>query len=549
MNNNILKNTKTIDNNNGQSFLDFQSPKFFYEVDKKNPDSDIEEEEIIDQNDISKTESISRSLKSDYDPKKKICKTESNNLQGSSIMKSDLSVNAVNGKTQRKRSLKKESSMIISLYILEIGWKKKVIMFLKVYLMPHILGDILIIFVSLSHYYYAQFCFAKPLCFCDDDFKVKLYTILILMTQHSLLSCSFYFSIISVYLADYRLLNFIVFLCFYIICSTPVIFYIYRSSNNDIYDSNFVHILNIITTLSFSLIIVFVKYKLNLKLVIKGFCKGSLFMTTLYINYILVRFAFPYINARIPDKMSTYIIPIYLILYFRLINWTFDKVLHLYYNYINSLNKSNLPLSFNLFCRYVQTFSLSIPLSSILNLNFEFQGICKWALLISYANCLVMTFTQVDLMMKYVYSPIFTKIFCQTKSFGNPVILNEKTIKCNKIISGNLLDTIYLFTMRLLLWDVYKIWLIYPFFLKYYKNCGFEIEFSTFQINLLGTVSIIVVNMAITIAILIFMKIKNTMLFDYKIERNILARALNILSFYFFSVIIDNNIQMSFSLK
>ena len=152
-------------------------------------------------------------------------------------------------------------------------------------------------------------------------------------------------------------------------------------------------------------------------------------------------------------------------------------------------------------------------------------------------------------MMKYVYSPIFTKIFCKKKSVSNPVILDEQTIKCNKIISGNLLDTIYLFTMRLILWEAYKIWLIYPFSLKYYKNCGFEIEFSTFQINLLGTVTIILVNMAITFGILVFMKIKNTMLFDYKMERNIYARTLNILSFYYLSVLIDNNIQMSFSLK
>ena len=547
MNNNTLKISKTIDDNNGQSFLDFQSPKFFYVVNKKNPDSDIEEEEIMEQNDISKTESISRSLKSDYDSKKKICKTETNNPQESSIIKSQFSLN---GKPKPKRSLKKDSSMIISLYILDIGWKKKVKMFLKAYLMPHIVGDILIILISLSHSYYAQFCFAKPLCYCDDDFKVILYTIFILMTQHSLLSCSFYFSIISVYIADYRLLNFIVFICFYLICSTPVILYIYRSSNDDIYNSNIVHIINFVRTLSFALIIVFVKYKLNLKQVIKGFCKSSLFMTTLYINYILVRFVFPSLNSRISDQISTFIIPIYQIIYFRLINCAFYKVLHLNYNYINSLNKSNPPISFNIFCRYFQTFLLSIPLSSILNLDFEFKGIGKWALLISYANCLVMTFTQVDLMMKYVYSPIYTKIFCKKqKVFANPVILDEKTIKCNKIISGNLLDTIYLFTMRLILWDAYKIWLIYPFFLKYYKNCGFEIEFSTFQINLLGTVTIILVNMAITFGILVFMKIKNTMLFDYKMERNIYARTLNILSFYYLSVLIDNNIQMSFSLK
>ena len=412
MKNNTLNNNKTIDDNNGQSFLDFQSPKFFCVVDKKNPDSDIEEEEIIEKNDISKTESISRSLKSDYDSKKKICKTESNNLQGSSIIKSQLSIN---GKTNQKRSSKKDSSMIISLYILDIGWKKKVTMFLKAYLMPHIVGDILIILISLSHFYYAQFCFAKPLCYCDDDFKVKLYTIFILMTQHSLLSCSFYSSIISVYVADHRRLNFIVFLCFFFICSAPIIIYIYRSSNDDIYNSNMVHIINFVTTLSFVLIIVFVKHKLDFKQVAKGFCKSSLFMTTLYINYLLVRFVFPSLNSRISVQMSTYIIPIYQIIYFRLINYAFYKVLHLNYNYINLLNKSNPPISFNLFCRYFQTFWLSIPLSSILHLDFEFQGIGKWALLISYANCLVMTFTQVDLMIKYVYSPIFTKIFCKKK--------------------------------------------------------------------------------------------------------------------------------------
>ena len=126
--------------------------------------------------------------------------------------------------------------------------------------------------------------------------------------------------------------------------------------------------------------------------------------------------------------------------------------------------------------------------------------------------------------------------------------LKENEFTCQQIISGNLLDVIYLFNMRFLFWVIFKIWIIHPFELKYYKNCGFEMEFSTFQINFTGIFTVLAVNSLITFAVFLFMNIKKTLLFEYKVDENIFAKILNVLTFLLLSIIIDNNIQICYSI-
>ena len=156
-------------------------------------------------------------------------------------------------------------------------------------------------------------------------------------------------------------------------------------------------------------------------------------------------------------------------------------------------------------------------------------------------------FTRVDVFARYVFFPLYRKIFHREKKTISMKIEGDE-FKCLQIISGNLLDVIYLFNMRLLFWVIFKRWLVHPFELKYYKNCSFEIEFSTFQINSLGIIAVVTVNSLITMAVFIFMKIKKTMLFEYKIDENISAKILNVMTFLCLSVIIDNNIQMIYSI-
>ena len=170
-------------------------------------------------------------------------------------------------------------------------------------------------------------------------------------------------------------------------------------------------------------------------------------------------------------------------------------------------------------------------------------------MLLSYSNCLILTYTRVDLMAKYIFSPIYRRIFCQKIKFSGSGPLEENKLNCNKLVSGNLLDILYLVNMRLLFWFVFKIWLDAPPVLKYCKNCGFEIDFSTFKISMLGVILIMSVNVLITFAIFFFMKIKGEIIFEYKMDNNVFAKILNVFSLVFFSILIDSHIQIGYLLK
>ena len=520
---------------------DFHSATYFHAIEKKKPDSVIEDEEILYKKEVFKTESFSKTKKITFSLK--ICKTEcfEENLQNKLPQLIE-----ENKKTIRKTQ--RNSSIIKSLIFLDIRWQEKLQVFVKAYLIPHLLTDLLVTLVTLSHLYYKEYCFMKPLCSCDNDIRKKIYTVAIqMLSNHGIFVVAEYFCLIGVFLSDYRKLNIIVFICYFSIVMTLETGYIAWSSEEESFNEWPIHIMNFIASSLFLSIIVSIKYKFNFKEVQKNLFKISIFSNCLFFHYFLIRFVFPYLNNQIPYHLANYLIPLYQIFYFRIMNSVAYKALYIYYNYASTLTKSLPSVVINSQMRYFQTFLLSVPLASILNFKIQIEGIIQWLLLLSYANCLVLIFTRVDMFAKYVYIPLYRKIF-RPKQIKIPRKLEENELKCQLIISGNLLDVIYLFSMRLLFWVIFKIWIIHPFQLKYYKNCGFEMDFSTFQVNSVGIITVVAVNSLITLAVFIFMKLKKTLLFEYKMEENMSAKILNVFTFLLLSVIIDNNIQISYSI-
>ena len=264
----------------------------------------------------------------------------------------------------------------------------------------------------------------------------------------------------------------------------------------------------------------------------------------------LIRVVFPSINEQIPKLFAIYIVPLYQLVYFRIISLIFTKVIQIYYNHVNGLNSKFRALVLNIQIRFIQTFLLTVPLASVLNIHLGIDNIVSWFLLISYGDFIILTYTKIDLMKKYIYYPIYKFIFCLNKKKNNTQIeQNSNEILCTKIICGNLLDLIYIINSRLIVWKLIKIWLIIPSNIKYYENCNFDIDFSAFQISDLGVILIILVNSFISLALFLYMYYKNKIFFEYKKISGFRNHTINILSLYFCKMVIDNNIQMNFSIK
>ena len=531
--NQVFKNSEIIDKND-PGFFDLQSSKFFCAIERKKPDTEIDEE-TISHNDFFKTEFFSQVKKSDFNINR-ICKTE-NYIDQDLKNEFPQKIN----KERKSNSSRKETSIIRLLY-LNIGCKKKIMIFIKAFLIPHFIADILVIFISLSHMYYRQFCFMKPLCSCDGDLKIKLYTIAnMVLSNHCLFNMGLYFCLVGVYLTDYRKLRIFVFFFYFTVCNTLETFFTFWSAEDTSYNEWTNHIIDFVASSLFLILIVSIKYHFNFKQILKALFKSSIFSFSLFFHYACIGFIFPSLDYQIPDHLSGYIIPLYKIFYFHFMNAAFYKFIHIYYYHINSLSKSVSPIVINLQIRFFQAFLLSFPLSSFINLKFEIQGIMKWVLLTSYINRLISMYTRVNLVRKYVYSPFLRKFFCRkTKQ------KEDDDCVCCKIISGNLFDILYIINMRMIFWMTFKIWIIQPFNLNYYENCGFEIDFSNFQISLLGVITIVTVNTLATFAVMVFMKINNQMLFEYKMNKDFISKLLNILCLLYLSVMIDNDMQTSF---
>ena len=477
---------------------------------------------------------------------------ESSNISKTEVtfdkLKQNLHKYEKNDKMKNKKN--RPSSLLQSLYSFHIKKKKKFTILVKHYLIPHIIANILAVLFLLSHKIYNNFCFTKPLCVCDRNLNIQIYSAsYIIFSDFCILAYGAYLGIVEIYLPNEKI-NFMIVSIYFLIIFTLSYAYIIWSAEDILFNEWPIQILILGTSSIFMILVLFFQLKLDFKQIISNLRKSSILGVSLLIHYLLIRVVFPRINDQIPEIYAVYVVPLYQLLYFRIMSVIFPKAINIYYNHIIGLNPKIRTIALNCQIRFIQTFLLTVPLTSVLNLSIGIQHIFNWFLLITYGNFIILTYTQVDLMKKYVFLPIYSLIFCRKKKKENIQInQNQNEILCTQIICGNLLDLIYIINSKLILWKSIKIWLIYPSNIKYYLNCNFDIDFSTFQISNLGIILIILVNSLITFAVFFYMYYKNRILFEYKTISGFKNHAINIISLYFTSLLIDNNVQMSFSLK
>ena len=220
-------------------------------------------------------------------------------------------------------------------------------------------------------------------------------------------------------------------------------------------------------------------------------------------HFLLCLYGFPQISNYFIQALGNYVgknfNSIIYFLYFTSYAKIFPKLCCDYHNYIRSLGSNECFATITLI-RFSLVFSLSVPISSIINMDKNDWG-C-WILLISYAHFIISWYTRWDL-FGYFLEKTIKKIFPNKKIEKNT--FNSKfDLECKQLISGCLLDMLFIVNFRLIIITLNKRWLGIGIYVKYYKNYKFEIS-DLFEFSDLGAYSVFVINLVVSFGLLAYM--------------------------------------------
>lgn len=437
---------------------------------------------------------------------------------------------------------KRDSSLVSVLCMSKSEHKEeKFFYFLKAFLLPHIFAFGLTVFKILLQEQQRNFCWLKKICSCQN-FQAKIYSILnLILCDYAILSLAiFYFSIEVNFTRKQRMFCL---LLYYL--PTFFITFCYIALQIDSDEFNEMPLFPIYVAFAFLFNLKKFKSK-NIKVFFSHIFRIFIIMFCILVHYGLIKIIFPLFNRLLSSTLlREYLIPCYQFLYFRIVSLIFAECLQIYHRYIYTLNKSII-IEDNQYqtviaIRLILLFSLSVPLGNLLSLN---DKILEWIFLVSYANFIISTFTRNDIFLN-VYIRII-RFF-----FRNPNLFLSRSDKlskeCSMIISGVLLDFIFITNSRLLSWILIGKWISFPRNEEYYKDCTFlinDIFLAIIKYEGLGIV--IGINSLITIGLFLYMIWKKVKVFEYKRSRK---GIFNVLYLFFLHKLFDQSIQMILSIK
>lgn len=238
------------------------------------------------------------------------------------------------------------------------------------------------------------------------------------------------------------------------------------------------------------------------------------------IDYLFCRKIFPELNIFLrktfPDEdLSRNLMKLYQFFYFQIFNWICLKLFKVYNKWIQSL-PGNYTSSIINAIRFGSTLFITVPIAGILGM----KSLSDWGgyiLIVSYANFVFSFYTRIDIIlfcMKFVYYKIRPK----SKPI-KPTEEDKSDTLCMQLISGCLIDLLFLINSRLIALVITKTWLTYPVVDRYYIGCTFQIN-EKVQISIGGVIAIIGINSIITISLIIYMILKKKIILEYKKPKN-----------------------------
>jgi len=382
--------------------------------------------------------------------------------------------------------------------------------------------------------YVNQFCWFQNVCNCNGNFQIKIYSSLIYILQFfNLLILTFYKTGVEICYRTSPLRNVIKYV-FYFINFLCAFSYLLIVDEGDMFAAPII-IMIFLTSIIFQTKFLFDN---NFQCWLIYLLKVNTIPILFFSHYLLCLYGFPQISSYFLKTLGNYFgknfNSILYFLYFSSYSMIFPKLCCIYHNYTRSLGSNECFATMTLI-RFSLVFSLSVPISSIINMDKNDWG-C-WILLISYIHFIISWYTRWDF-FSYFLEKIIKKILPNPQSTNE--INSKNELECKQLISGCLLDMVFIVNFRLMIITLYKRWLEYGVYTKYYKNCKFEIS-DLFEFSYLGAYSVFVINLIVTFGLLAYMIKTKKPLFEYIVTKNY---SLNIYLLYEFHALFDGSLQL-----
>lgn len=414
-----------------------------------------------------------------------------------------------NLKKIRKSSIKSDLMRSVILGE-ESGLTKTFYFFINIFV-PHFLAFILTIIKIIIQEKIKMFCWFQPVCQCNDDFLLKLYS-----SFSDCLTCWFLYLIInfkSVFIFKAFQNKKCLYIFSFILTSFGILVYSVFIPEKE-YETLAIFTIGLIVPLIL-LIFLFYYFKCSLKLWLSkiGRAFGLNFFVSL--NYLIVRFLFiyckDYLNANLNEFWSKNIMQLLNALYFNLFFWIMKKSLFSYYLLAREEtgnNNSGISLM-----RYALGFCFSINISTLLKMDYNDIG--GWICILLYIHFVIKSYSNFD---------IFQKIFIIIKSFLGGEIREEKEepekVYFEKLYAGCMLDFQLIAISRIFFWFFGKRWIGISFVLNYVEDCVLTIS-DSFIVTIFGLISVLAINCILLFLILWYMVRHKKIILEYKGRKHI----------------------------
>jgi len=425
----------------------------------------------------------------------------------------------------KKRNLQKcsqESEIMQFVMLRNKNFLKKILFFIRKFVISHICAALLSAFFILIQEYYGKYCYMPPNCLCHDDLRIKTYVFFKEYVSYWMIYIIFFmqsiftnqlFSQSSFFKKGLFLLIATLFSCFWIVFS---------SESN--YSPLFHYIFLILLCFIFE-IYELLKKSQNSKEKFMIFIKINQFAFVIMLNYMFYLFIYEKVNSvllyKFGEEYAKNVINFYISIYTLTITYCLKRIVLNYSKFLIKLSRRNTQAILHAM-RSALCLFISFPASNILKMKISDWG--GWFLICSYGNFLMGVYFKVDffgILIEQI-KKIFKKK--EKKNAEQKDFVDEKNrIYIEKLLSGCVLDIQLICCLRMLILYFGKRWSGSFFRGEFYKNCKFEIDNDEFQINAWGIIVLVLINMSLAIFVFFYMIKKQNQLILYKIKHNFLV--------------------------
>lgn len=407
---------------------------------------------------------------------------------------------------------RKISSFLTVMVSKRISKFEKFAYFMENFFISHCLVIVLsILKIIMQNHFYAN-CWMKNVCECPMQFQTKVYSAILYFFFHlNLIIMAISESAIEVNFSKpliRKLVFYLFFGCSFLFCFTYLLS---------------IDLMNAVPMYAFFIafgLISGMKRLFEWKKVspwIKHTLKTNTFSFLIFGHYYLMTRIFPKLNSFLIEEfghdLGMNLIRLYQFFYFKIFSAFGIWLFHLYNNCILAFDYNDY--SSTIFAiRLLSVFFVSVPVAGIITMD-DFKQWGGWLLIFSYALFVFTYYTRVDfgwIALKKILGFLHLRKDLPEEESTEE---SENDVLCSHLISGCLIDLVFLINSRLVVLMITKRWMTFPVHEVFYLNCGFEIS-PRFTMNNFGALAIIIVNFLISIVVIVYMRCKNERILDYK---------------------------------